>query len=107
MPRMLSGQTADDMHPLGAQRLTCNESFAGRALLHELFRHSHVDDGKSPEGKTAWEAACAGVAPTARSPASTTAKALVKPTSAVTTPAVTGEPCAGASSGPVALMAAT
>ena len=37
-------------------------------------------------------AACAGVAPTASSPVSTTANELVNPTSAVTTPAVTGRP---------------
>jgi hypothetical protein len=38
------------------------------------------------------EAACAGEAPTPRSPATTTADELVKPTSALRTPAVTGWP---------------
>ncbi len=43
------------------------------------------------------EAAWVGEAPTATSPASTTAKELEKPTRATTTPASTGLPWAGAS----------
>ncbi len=50
------------------------------------------------------DAACAGVAPIAVSPASTTANELVNPTSAATTPAPTA--CSGPASGGVAVVGA-